>query len=218
MPDSPGAELPTEAEILALGEQGWFVRDGVLGPDGAAAVAAEIDALGRTGRLRPAAVGRGTGRRVDTASRDDSITWLDPAEVPPGLGPLVTRFVHLRDGLNREVHLGLHRIELQVARYPKGSGGYRRHRDAFRAPAGAPPNRLVTAIYYTNAGWRPEDGGRLRLHLPRGPRDVDPVADRMLVFLSERIEHEVLPTTAARSAVTAWFRARGPLDADAGTG
>jgi hypothetical protein len=35
--------------------------------------------------------------------------------------------------------------------------------------------------------------------------------DRLIVFLSERVEHEVLPTRAVRRAVTAWFRARDPL-------
>jgi SM-20-related protein len=36
--------------------------------------------------------------------------------------------------------------------------------------------------------------------------------DRLLVFLSERVEHEVLLTRGPRRAVTAWFRALDPLD------
>jgi SM-20-related protein len=69
----------------------------------------------------------------------------------------------------------------------------------------------VTAIYYANPAWRPEDGGLLRLHLDGATHDVAPVLDRLLVFLSERVEHEVLPAEAPRRAVTAWLRARDQL-------
>jgi len=40
------------------------------------------------------------------------------------------------------------------------------------------------------------------------PLDVAPVLDRLVVFLSERLDHEVLPTFAPRLAVTAWFYGR----------
>jgi len=42
--------------------------------------------------------------------------------------------------------------------------------------------------------------------LPDGPRDIEPVGGRLVVFLSDRVEHEVLPTSATRRAATAWFR------------
>jgi len=37
---------------------------------------------------------------------------------------------------------------------------------------------------------------------------VEPTLDRLVVFLSERIEHEVLPSQAPRLALTAWFYGR----------
>ena len=49
------------------------------------------------------------------------------------------------------------------------------------------------------------------MHLDAGPIDVAPVLDRLLVFLSEQVEHEVLPTHLPRRAITAWFRARDLL-------
>jgi SM-20-related protein len=77
----------------------------------------------------------------------------------------------------------------------------------------------VTAIYYANPAWRPADGGALRLYADPSvdsgaavePVDVAPILDRLLVFLSERVEHEVLPTQAPRRAITAWFRAHDLL-------
>ena len=78
-----------------------------------------------------------------------------------------------------------------------------RHRDAF--PGG--DNRRVTAILYLNPDWQPEHGGQLRLHLDP-PRDVEPFSERLVVFLSDRVEHEVLPAFADRWAITAWYYPR----------
>jgi SM-20-related protein len=205
----------SDAEIHALDEQGWFLRDAVLGRRAAMDVHDAVEALAAAGRLRPAGLSRGATHRVDTAVRGDAIAWVAPDEVSPELAALRAAFFGLRDALNREAYLGLDRMEIQVARYPGGGAAYSRHRDAFPAPPGGRPNRRVTAIYYANPGWRPEDGGALRLHVAERSAeraiDVAPVLDRLLVFLSERVEHEVLPARAPRRAVTAWFRARDPL-------
>jgi SM-20-related protein len=201
----------TDAEISALDEPGWFLRDGVQGLLDATGVHDAIEALAAAGRLRQAGLGRGAARRVDGAVRGDAITWIDPGQVPRELAGLWAVFLALRDSLNRDAYLGLDRMEIQVARYPGGGAAYARHRDAFPAPPGGRANRRVTAIYYANLGWSPGDGGVLRLHGPDGPADVEPILDRLLVFQSERVEHEVLPALTPRRAVTAWFRPRDPL-------
>lgn len=211
--DSPAAVTVTPAEVAALGAGGYFVRDGVLGEGPGRAVCDAVEALAAAGALRPAGVSRGAGYRVDPATRGDAMAWIDPGNAPSALAPLCAWFLALRGALNREAYLGLDRVEVQAARYPGNGTGYRRHRDAFAAPGAAPPGRRVTAIYYANPDWRPEDGGVLRLHLPDGPVDVEPRLDRVVVFLSERVEHEVLPTRAPRRAVTAWFRGRAALGA-----
>jgi SM-20-related protein len=109
-------------------------------------------------------------------------------------------FEALRVQLNREAYLGLGRFELQLAWYPANGARYARHLDSFPGS----DNRRVTAIVYLNDGWKPEHGGQLRLHV-EPPLDVAPVADRSVVFLSERIEHEVLPNFADRYAIAAWY-------------
>jgi SM-20-related protein len=202
----------TDGEIRMLDERGWFLRDDVLGRARSTGIHDAVEGLAAAGRLRPAGLGRGLAPRIDGAVRGDAITWIDPDRVPAELAALFAVFVALRDALNREAYLGLGRMEVQVARYPGGGTAYRRHRDAFVAPPGGRPNRRVTAIYYVNPAWRPEDGGALRLHVDPRPIDVAPLLDRLLVFLSERVEHEVLPAGAPRRAVTAWLRARNPLD------
>lgn len=199
--------LLTGADVAALGERGALVRDGFLGEPAALALHREAAALAAAGRLRPAGVSRGAGYRFDADIRGDEIAWVAPEEAPPALAALHARFVALRDALNREAWLGLDRLDVQLARYPGGGARYRRHRDAFPGRS----SRRVTAIYYLNPGWRPEAGGRLRLYLGESTLDVEPVLDRLVVFLSERVEHEVLPAIAPRLAVTAWFYGRDAL-------
>jgi SM-20-related protein len=194
-------------DVRALDMPGVLVRDGWLGRVAAEAVLGEVEALVRAGALRPAGVSRGAHHRLDAATRGDAIAWLTPEAAGPAVAGLLARFHALREALNREAYLGLNRTEVQLARYPGGGARYRRHRDAFPGRS----NRRVTALYYLNPGWRPEDGGLLRCHLDGGPLDVAPVADRLVCFLSERVEHEVLPALAPRLAVTAWFYGRDHL-------
>ena len=195
-----------DADIRALGERGYLVRDGFSGARAAAAARAAALAFAEAEGLWPAGLSRGAGYRRERERRGDEIAWLTPEQAPAGLTPLLERFEALRLGLNRTAYLGLARFDLQLARYPAGAR-YVRHLDAF--PGG--PNRRLTATYYLNAGWRPEDGGLLRLHLPEGPFDLEPVLDRLVVFLSDRVEHEVLPARTPRWAVTAWYYGREDL-------
>ena len=202
----------SETELSALRVQGWFLRDAVLGYPAAMRVHDAVETFAAAGRLRPAGLSRGATHRVDATIRGDATTRMEPDEAPPELAELMTVFRSLRDALNREAYLGLGRIEIQVARYPGDGSRYDRHRDAFATLPGGRPNRRVTAIYYANPAWRLEDGGMLRLHADGGPHDVAPILDRLVVFLSEEVEHEVLPARTPRRAVTAWLRASHPLD------
>ena len=142
--------------------------------------------------MREAGVGR--DHAPVPSVRGDRIAWLEPH------GEIHNRFERLREELNRDAWLGLTRFDVQVARYEAGAA-YAPHRDAFRGG----PSRRVTAIWYLNDAWVPAHGGLLRLHLDGGALDVEPTLDCLVVFLSEKIEHEVLPALAPRLALTAWY-------------
>ena len=104
----------------------------------------------------------------------------------------------------------------QMALYEPG-GRYVRHLDVRRGGDGGPVRRL-TAIVYLNDGWQAEWGGQLRLYERSGAAaaagagegqasvDVLPVWGRLLLFASEEVEHEVLPATHRRVALTTWFK------------
>jgi SM-20-related protein len=181
----------TDVEVEALGTAGWFVREGFAPAPGAAVVVAaqreELDAarLARDHAPHPSV-------------RGDRSRFVELDDGP--LAPLVAGFEALRLELNADAWLGLTRFDLQLAHYPAGGAGYHRHRDALRRPH----DRRVTAISYLNPIWSAPDGGELLLHVDP-PVTLAPLLGRLVVFLSERVEHEVLPTWFHRFAATAWY-------------
>jgi SM-20-related protein len=193
----------TEFESVALGHTGFFFRDGFLGPLLSHQLRTEAKRIVRAGRLRPAGIGR--EGNVAPGIRGDHLCWIDPALVSGATKVLMSRLEHLRKCINRQFYLGLDRFEMQLALYPDGSDGYRRHLDAFKGKNAR--NRRLTAILYLNPLWKQEDGGELALHLPGNDIFLEPMADRLVVFFSEQLEHAVLPVKGERLALTAWFHA-----------
>ena len=185
----------TPAEVESLGSRGWFQREDFPGAGLAAGVAAQ-----RAGecRFKPAAISRGHHR--DEAVRNDRLLWVEPEDAE--LSGLFAAFEALRLELNEGAWLGLARFDLQLAHYGPG-GHYVRHRDALQGEN----NRRVTAIVYLNPGWEPIHGGQLRLCLDPAV-EVEPRLGRLVIFLSEKVEHEVLPSAANRFAATAWYYGR----------
>lgn len=193
----------TPFESVSLELSGFFFRDEFLGAQASSLIRGEVSRIVSRGALRPAGVGRDA--RTDTTIRGDHLCWMERAEAGPGLRQLMTAFEALRKSINRNFYLGLDRFEMQLAQYPAGSQGYRRHLDAFRGKNER--NRRLTAIYYLNPGWRPGKGGELAVYLGDAELQLEPIADRLVVFFAEQVEHAVLPTNAPRLALTAWFHA-----------
>ncbi|MEZ4265736.1 MAG: 2OG-Fe(II) oxygenase [Myxococcota bacterium] len=204
LPGHPAFGPPLlDAEVEALGDGLALVRDGVLGVDIARAARAEVLALWRAGSLKPAAVGRGAHRERRPEVRGDLTTWLDPASATPALASVHALFESLRDAVNHSAWLGLRAFDVQIALYPGRGARYLRHRDTFRGRA----ERRLTAIWYANPDWVPADGGALRAFEPAATRSIAPLADRLVLFRSDVLEHAVTPSHNQRIALTAWYRA-----------
>jgi SM-20-related protein len=185
----------TPDEVEQLGSKGFFTRPAFLGPELAGRVWAEARSLPmRRARLRH-------GHDLDDAVRTDETTWLTPEDTTGALAQAVACFTALMQPLNEAAWLGLRTFELQLAHYPPGAH-YDRHLDAFPGR----DRRRVTAIVYLNPGWEPAQGGLLRLHLSP-PVLLEPQLDRLVIFRSEVVEHEVLEARADRWALTAWYSA-----------
>lgn len=102
------------------------------------------------------------------------------------------------------------RFELQLGWYPGDGKGYAAHFDDVPPDDEKTNVRRLTAIVYCNPDWKPEDGGEIRIWTQdhEGCRilDVEPLAGRILIFLSGCVRHEVRPCFAGRCALTCWLR------------
>ena len=155
------------------------------------------------GEFAAARIGRDQNLQRRKEIRGDSICWITPPLSPAEQG-LLDELEHLRQELNRESFLGLFELELHYAWYPPGAG-YARHVDQ---PHGR-VQRQVSLMLYLNEDWTPEAGGQLRIFdAAHGHRDIEPIAGRLVHFLTPGREHEVLPTQRNRLSVSGWFRAR----------
>jgi SM-20-related protein len=197
---SASAELSVSAELLA---GGISIRDQF-------ASAAEVSALQECARGRelrggfaPARVGRLGAERRREQIRGDFTCWLN-APLLPAEHLLMQRMEELRLQLNRDALLGLFELELHYARYPAGAA-YGRHVDQ---PQGS-TQRKLSLVLYLNSGWQCSDGGVLRIHAAEnGFVDVEPIAGRLVCFLTPGREHEVLQARRERLSISGWFRGR----------
>jgi SM-20-related protein len=157
------------------------------------------------GLFRPAGIGAGRERTERRAIRGDRISWLSLAS-STAEQQVLSRLEDVRRALNEALFLGLHDLESHFAIYDP-STRYVRHLD--RSVLGA--ERVVSIVLYLNRHWRPSQGGELRLYTAAGEVEVTPVAGRLVMFLSDQIEHEVLVSHATRRSLTGWFRRRPVL-------
>lgn len=197
-------EIPFAALIDDLAEHGWAIQPAALPADLTAALAAECRARQQNGALQPAGVGRAAAQAVNTTVRGDQIEWLEAAQ-SPACARYLGLLDELRVSLNRALYLGLEDYEGHFALYPPGAF-YQKHLDRFRDD----DKRSVSAVFYLNDDWLPEQGGALRLYLEAGRElDVYPQAGTLLLFMSADWPHAVLPATRERLSLTGWFRRRG---------
>jgi SM-20-related protein len=206
------SEQVLEAAAAALHDKGWWMGDNVLEPALVQALIDNLSELRQREALHLAGIGRETDFQVRPDIRGDRIHWLSRSD------PVQARFLDqmetLRLALNRYLFLGLFEFEAHYAHYPQGAG-YKRHFDSFRGAA----NRVISLVAYLNNNWQPGDGGELAVFdeaEQRAVATIAPRAGRLVLFLSEDIPHEVLPSKRDRFSIAGWFRVnasiRGQID------
>lgn len=195
--------LKNKAKIIeGLATQGWVVIPEFLTTDETAKLRAQALEKYAAGSFTQASVGQGSNKGIHEQIRRDAILWLEDNEAG-AVQAFLTWLADLRSSLNQELFLGLVESEMHFALYPQG-GFYRKHIDNFRGGSA----RLVTVILYLNQAWQPQDGGELRFYVNDKFIDIAPEAGKLVLFLSEGFEHEVLPTEQERLSLTGWLRRR----------
>uniref|UniRef100_A0A0G4GKR3 Prolyl 4-hydroxylase alpha subunit domain-containing protein n=1 Tax=Chromera velia CCMP2878 TaxID=1169474 RepID=A0A0G4GKR3_9ALVE len=132
---------------------------------------------------------------------------------------------------SRRKHPSLEHSEVQVAIFPSYGARFVRHKDVSSSKGNSSiHNRFLTVIFYVGdpsdvclgdgntenekggggegpvqSTWSPKLGGALRLHLRTRQVDIAPLGGRFVIFRSDLVEHEVLPSSHRRVAVSSWL-------------
>ena len=211
MSDSFLSQLPQIARSVV--DTGWAFTPNFLTAEEVRSL--QEEARQKAGEFRQAGVGRGGHKAVRAEIRTDHIFWLQADEPNPVIQRYFAFVEQLRQTLNQELFLGAFEFEAHLATFPVGSY-YKRHLDCFAEQ----PRRVVSCILYLNNDWLPEDGGALRLYIPKSenPRpdapeeealDFLPHGGGLMIFLSALFPHEVLETRRERLSLTGWLCLKG---------
>lgn len=138
---------------------------------------------------------------IDSSRRRDKIFWLD--EDGLAMSKYLKFAETLREILNRELYLGISYYEAHFALYGEGDF-YEKHLDSFKGSK----NRVVTTVLYLNDKWDEENGGELIIYNEENNiiNRVVPNMGTLVVFLSDKFPHEVLPSKVKRHSIAGWFR------------
>jgi [Skp1-protein]-hydroxyproline N-acetylglucosaminyltransferase len=117
-----------------------------------------------------------------------------------------------QENLSHCIEFDFQQTSVQLAVYPgDGISGYPKHCDRSKTPTQQGMQRIVTCVYYvTPHDWNADlDGGCLRVYCPNNNmeyHDVVPYSNRMAVFRSDIVDHQVMPSLQRdRMALTIWL-------------
>jgi SM-20-related protein len=153
-------------------------------------------------KFRPAKIGKESTQNLDQTIRGDEIFWLDPKDPVVYLNSFYEKLNAIKDKLNQEFYLGLKDVESQFAIYPEGSF-YKIHLDQFNADS----SRQLSYVYYLNINWNERAGGELILYSNDNTelKRIEPIANRLIIFLSREFPHEVKIANQPRKSIVGWF-------------
>lgn len=150
-------------------------------------------------QLTKVGIGSSGEFKLDSNVRGDFIYWLE-RDNDQKMESFFSLMDELVDALRKYCYLSLSGSEFHIAKYPAGSY-YKKHLDQFNNRS----NRMITVLLYLNENWKPGDGGELKIYGKDQNILVEPVARRLLLFKSDKIEHEVLVTRVPRYSLTGWL-------------
>lgn len=132
--------------------------------------------------------------------RGDFTYWLDKDKDAE-----LSQFYDLKDELiyvmKRYCFLSIADSEFHYAFYPPGAH-YEAHIDQFSQRS----NRQISFVLYLNEVWQKGDGGELKIFEPSGNEImIEPLAKRCVIFKSDCVLHQVMPTTKDRYSLTGWL-------------
>jgi SM-20-related protein len=185
----------------ALAQDGYLHVDDWMPSKQALTIRQHLLAAYQAAAFKRAGIGQEHAHQVNHSIRGDQIQWIEEATTIPEVRHFFDRMRQLSDYLNQTCYLGLKDLEAHFTVYPPQTH-YARHLDQFRTD----DHRKLTFIYYLNPDWQESEGGHLVVYLPDGSQQrFAPQLNRLVIFRSDLLEHEVLPTLRERCSLTGWL-------------
>jgi len=185
--------------IEALVSKGYIILEEVLPQELVNELHQRISSLTN---LNEAKIGRGNERQKVSSIRSDKTLWLEGEDASEEA--YLEWMENLRQEVNQALYLGLFEYEAHFAQYEKGAF-YQKHLDVLK---GNNP-RVLTTVFYLNKQWQEGDGGELLIYDEAGEEvleKVSPTLGKMVIFLSDKFAHEVLPAHTRRYSIAGWFK------------
>lgn len=184
-------------------KHGWFVWDDFLSAEQVSELRQCIPS-----EWKQAKIGRRDDTHQDTRRRTDKIHWMNATMGAP-VQDYLDRMAAIQTMMNQRFFMGLFEYESHFSKYEEGDF-YEKHYDSFQGSS----NRRLTTVFYLNEEWTPEHGGMLKLYDQHDHRlaEIEPIAGRLVVFLSEEFPHEVCVSQQERYSIAGWFRVNGVKD------
>jgi SM-20-related protein len=185
-------------DLLAVDD--FVVIDDFLPTDLLKRTLAHFNYIDEQDAFKKAAIGNFTEEQIINEVRGDFIHWLNRHE-NDFTEELFSLLDSLKTLINRYCYLSLKDFEFHFAHYPKGSF-YKKHLDQFSARS----NRLVSVVLYLNKNWKEGDGGELKIYPKNKPtQKIEPLENRLILFKSDALLHEVLVSNKSRKSLTGWM-------------
>lgn len=182
-----------------IGEKDFVVIDEFLDPIVLATIHTFFNKKISENDFKKAAIGTGISEQKTAEIRGDYTYWLK-RDTDTSLNAFFEIGDDIIFAFNKYCYLSLKASEFHLAEYPIGSF-YKPHRDQFEGSN----NRIITFLLYLNKDWGKGDGGELRIHTSADKIDISPHNNRCVLFNSEKVLHEVLPTNTVRRSLTGWL-------------
>ena len=193
------SESSQEEIANALASRGYLILENILSSSLVDTLLRRVQSLSN---MHEAKIGRGVQRQKVESIRSDKTLWLEGEEQSEKI--YMAWMESLRGAMNQELYMGLAEYEAHFAHYEEGAF-YQKHVDVLRGSN----KRLLTTVFYLTPNWKEGDGGELLIYDEEGDKVLEKVPPRMgtmVIFLSDKFPHEVLPSNKDRYSIAGWFR------------
>lgn len=196
------APLITEKSIDFLVENDYVILDSFFDQNALSMFFNYLQNRRVNNVFKAAAIGKGQKQLVSKEIRGDEIYWLEK-EKDKLISNLFRQYDQLVEELKNGLRISLSGYELHFAHYPAGTY-YKKHLDTFHYDS----KRTLSVVLYLNENWTKGNGGEILLHTKNDNISVEPIGGRMVLFNSQTVPHEVLPTNISRYSITGWLLAQ----------